>query len=444
MAPFDMILRGGRVVGADQTAPADVAVADGRIAAVLAPGEPADARLVVDVAGRLLLPGLVDAHVHLREPGMVHKEDFVTGTRAAAAGGATTLLVMPTDDPWTETPEHLAQKIALAAGRAHVDLGFQVALPRGGADLDPIARMGAVSFEIFTADVPPRFLHASLQDVIAALRRVAPTGVLACVSPGDQSILAACDADGGRDIAAFAASRPPIAEAHGVARAILAAIGAGTPVHIRQVNSALGLAVLRALRGSADVTVETTVQNVLFTRSDYPRLGAAIKASPPFRDSADVAALREALRDGTIDMVATDHAPHSPAEKDVPSERFADIPGGMAGVQTLLLLMLHLVDRGVLRLPDIVRLCAANPAARFGLGHRKGRIAAGLDADIVVVDPARSTTIRSADQHSKAGHTPFDGIVVPYRIDQVFLRGRAIGEGPAGGEVVGADRGSRP
>jgi dihydroorotase len=442
---FDMILRGGRVVDADAVQATDVAISGGRIAARLARGEPAEAAATLDLTGRLIFPGLVDAHVHLREPGLTHQEDFVSGSRAAAVGGVTTLLVMPTDRPWTETPAHLAEKIALARARTHVDLAFQVALALDEVDLAALQRLGAISFELFTADVPARFRHETLHDLIEGLRRTAATDVLACISPGDQSILTVAALAGGRDVAAFAASRPPAAEAQGLAKAVIASATIGKKVHIRQINSALGTETFGRLKGMADVTAETTVQNLIFVEEDYSRLGAAIKASPPFRRPADVASLREAVRDGTIDIVATDHAPHSPAEKAAENQRFADIPGGLPGLQTLLPVMLHLVDAGVLRLTDIARLCAANPASRFGLGHRKGRIAVGLDADIVVVDPEASTLIRDADQFSKARHTPFHGLVVPYGIERVFLRGTEIATSGsvtdrATGQVLGADR----
>ncbi|MDQ0512279.1 dihydroorotase [Ancylobacter amanitiformis] len=449
MTRVDLLLAGARVVHADRVAAADVAVAHGRIVALLPPGTPIAAGHVVDLAGRLLFPGLVDAHVHLREPGLTHKEDIASGTRAAAAGGVTTLLVMPTDEPWTQAPEHLEQKTALARARAHVDLGFQTTLAREGTDPSELAGSGAVSIELFTADVPALFLHDTLASLIAALARIGPAGVVAGISPGDQSVLDAAERLGGASIEAFGASRPPAAEAMGVARAITAAAATGARVHIRQVNSALGLATLRAMKPLADVSAETTVQNLLFTAQDYVRLGAAIKASPPFRQPADVEALRAAVRDGTIDMVATDHAPHSPAEKAAHYPRFGDIPGGMPGVQTLLPMMLHLAATGVLALPDIARLCAANPAARFGLGTRKGQIAEGFDADMVAVDPARASTIRSGDQLSKAAATPFDGVRVPYHVESVWLAGRRIAQdgvplGPALGRVVTPRRDGRP
>ena len=198
---------------------------------------------------------------------------------------------------------------------------------------------------------------------------------------------------------AFLASRPPLAEAGGIARAVLAAAETGARVHVRQINSALGVATWRRLRDMADVSVETTPQNLFFTAADYETMGAGLKASPPLRQAEDVAALREALSARLIDMVATDHAPHSPAEKAAAYAAFADIPGGMPGLQTLLQTMLKLVDEGVIGLSDIARMCAANPAARFGLKGSKGRIAPGFDADILVLDMRRESVI----SHGRAG-----------------------------------------
>lgn len=424
---IDMLITGATVVDAGGLSDASVAIGDGRVLALLPPGAAPEARQVIDATGRMLLPGLVDAHAHLREPGLTHKEDFASGTHAAALGGVTTVLDMPTDEPWTATPDQLRHKIALARGRIHVDVGFQVVLRRSLEDLAALAALGPVSFELFTADVPGPFLFATPDAVAEALRRLAGLGITVGVSPGDQSILAA---SAGRDtsgtIAAFLASRPPLAEANGVARAVLAAAATGARIHVRQVNSALGLDTWTRLRGLADASVETTPQNLSFTADDYGIHGAGLKASPPLRGPADVAALRAALRAGLIDIVGTDHAPHAPEEKARESSAFADIPGGLPGLQTLLACMLRLVGEGVIGLADIARMCADSPSRRFGLGGRKGRIAPGHDADILVLDMAGTSTIRNEDQVSKAGATPFHGWTVPGRLDRVILRGQVI------------------
>lgn len=424
---FDTMILGGTVVNADGQRPADVGIRDGRVAALLAPGETAMARDFIDAGGRLLLPGLVDAHAHLREPGLTHKEDFESGTHAAALGGVTTILDMPTDDPWTATAEQLSDKMERAAGRLNVDVGFQAVVSNNCDDLDDLLALSPVSLELFTADVPAEYRFDSLDAVTRMLRRLAETGIVIGVSPGDQSILdESALHESRRNIAAFLASRPPLAEAGGIARAVLAAAETGARVHVRQINSKLGVDIWRRLHAIADVSVETTPQNLFFTSEDYETSGARLKGSPPFRGHDDVAALRHAVTEGLITIMATDHAPHSPAEKSATYGSFADIPGGMPGLQTLLPVMLSLVAENVVGIADLVRICAHNPAQRFGLGRSKGAIAVGMDADILIVDMSESAAITDAEQVSRAAYTPFDGKLTAGRLTDVLLRGERI------------------
>ncbi|MDX8495114.1 dihydroorotase family protein [Mesorhizobium sp. VK22B] len=439
---FETLIHGATVVNAEGPSRWDVGIANGKVSAVIAAGKAAEARTVIDAAGCLLLPGLVDAHAHLREPGLTHKEDFASGTHAAALGGVTTVLDMPTDEPWTATPEQFADKMKMAQGRIHVDVGLQAVVSRDLSRIAGLLDLSPVSFELFTADVPDAFLFASLDAVAEVLKAFGEAGTLIGISPGDQSILSgSTERDRSGSIAAFLDSRSPVAEAGGIARALVAAASTGTKIHIRQINSELGVETWRRLRGIADASVETTPQSLFFTADDYQTQGANLKASPPLRSSRDVEALRAALSGGLIDIVATDHAPHSPVEKTAPHAAFADIPGGMPGLQTLLATMLKLVDDGLIALPDLVRMCARNPAERFGLGRRKGRIAAGYDADLLILDSRQSSSISNAEQVSRAAYTPFDGWTVGARLTNVFLRGREIVRagkliGPTFGNIV--------
>ncbi|TPL00626.1 MULTISPECIES: dihydroorotase family protein [unclassified Mesorhizobium] len=424
---FETLIRGGTVVNADGLGRGDIGIAAGKVAALIAPGEAAEASTLIDASGCFLLPGLVDAHAHLRDPGLTHKEDFSSGTHAAALGGVTTVLDMPTDEPWTATPEQLADKMAIAKGRIHVDVGLQAVVSRDLSLVPRLLRLAPVSFELFTADVPDAFLFALLDTVAEALKAFTGADALIGISPGDQSILAGSAArDRSGSIAAFLDSRPPLAEANGIARALVTAASTEARIHVRQINSELGVETWSRLRGIADASVETTPQNLFFTAQDYETQGAGLKASPPLRSPHDVDALRAALSAGLIDIVATDHAPHATTEKAAPYAAFADIPGGMPGLQTLLPTMLKLVDEGLIALPDLVRMCARTPAERFGLGRSKGQVAAGYDADLLILDPRQSSTIANADQVSRAGYTPFDGWTVKARLINVLLRGREI------------------
>jgi dihydroorotase len=424
---FDTVITGGMVVNANDQGFADVAIRDGRVVALLAPGDTAMAQHFIDARGKQVLPGLVDAHVHLREPGLTQKEDFESGTRAAALGGVTTILDMPTDDPWTATAQQLSEKMASAVGRLNVDVGFQAVVSKRYDSLGDLLALAPVSLELFTADVPSDFCFDTLDAVAEILHQLAGVGPVIGISPGEQSILVGSAwRNRGGDISAFLASRPPLAEAGGIARAVLAAAEANARVHVRQINSKLGVETWRQLRSMADVTIETTPQNLFFTSDDYKAAGANLKGSPPFRGHDDLGALRQAVSEGLITIMATDHAPHSQAEKLVAYESFSDIPGGMPGLQTLLSLMLELVAEKLIVLPDLVRMCSYNPAQRFGLGRSKGSIAVGCDADILVVDLNQSTVLSNAEQASRAAYTPFHGRRVSGKLTDVFLRGERI------------------
>lgn len=426
---FDLLVRGGQVVTPAGIEKRSLGIAQGRIAAILSLGEEASAREIIEFPGHLILPGLVDAHVHFREPGLVHKEGFATGSSAAAAGGVTTVMVMPTDNPMTTTADLFIEKKELAAGRCHVDYAFQAGLGPDVSHVRALADLGAVSFEIFMADLAPPMLIERTADLLSALEAVRDVGGVAGITPGDDSIVqalsAAAQAKGGTDRLSFARTRPPIAEAVGLARACLAVAESGVEAHIRQVSCAASVAVLRAM-ASDNLTSEVTPHNLWLDEQELVRQGPVAKVVPPLRQPADIEAVRAALRDGTIQMVATDHAPHLPDEKKAGMNDIWKAPGGFPGLQTLLPLMLRLVANGNLTYQDMVRVCCEEPARRFGLYPQKGSLQIGADADMVVVDTRRPFVIRNADQHSKAALTPFDGWDIPATPVLVYLRGVVI------------------
>jgi dihydroorotase len=428
-AMIDLLVRRGRVVGEDGVREQSIAVVDGRIAALLASGEEPAAREVIEATGKLVLPGLVDSHVHFREPGMTHKEDFQSGSLAAAAGGVTTVMVMPTDNPFTLTPDDFAAKIALAQGRCHIDFALQAGLGPDRRHMRALAEFGAISFELFMSDLPPELLTHKVSDLVLALEAVRDVGGIAGVTPGDDGLYrrAAEIARGehGASPKAFARSRPPEAEALGVAQACTAALLTGARVHLRQISCAASLRVLEALRGDG-ITAEVTPHNLTLSEADFIRLGAVAKVAPPLRAQTDVDALRTALTGGALDVVATDHAPHHPDEKAAGATDIWKAPGGFPGVQTFLPLMLRLVEQGVIDYARLVRTCCANPARLFGLYPRKGALQVNSDADFVIVDPGRPFIIRDEDQFSKARNVPFADLSVNAAPVLACLRGTVI------------------
>jgi dihydroorotase len=428
----DVVIDGGTLVGPDGLKPRSIGIVGGKVAAIAAPGEGLQARERIDAAGCLILPGLVDAHVHLRDPGLTHKEDFGSGTRAAAAGGVTTVMVMPTDKPMTTTPQLFAEKRAIGERSAHVDFALQAGLGPDTTHVRELRDLGAVSFEVFMADLAPPMLVTTNQELLACLRAVAAVDRVAGVTPGDDAIVAACSVAGatGREESrrAFLASRPAVAEAIGIARACVAAEAARARIHIRQVSAAASVSVLRALK-SAAISAEVTPHNLLLEDGEILRRGPIAKVVPPLRSREDLASVRAALREGVIDLVATDHAPHLPEEKALGEEDLAKAPGGFPGVQTLLPLMLRLVEQGVIDYPRLAAACCEAPARRFGLFPTKGALRPGSDADLVVIDPRKPFVIRNEDQQSRARLTPFAGWQAPASPVLTMLRGRVVARG---------------
>jgi dihydroorotase len=441
---LDLFIADALIAGPAGLVPGGIGVQGGRIVAQTAAGFAPAAREVLDAAGLVALPGLVDAHVHFREPGLTHKEDFASGTAAAIAGGVTTALVMPTDDPLTLTVEDFAAKRALAEGRLHADIGLQ-ALAVAPDHVAALAAAGAISIEVFTGDVPAALLVPDTATLAAILGVCAAAGIVAGITPADDSVIAAALSACGPATAAgatresFFRSRPPLSEAAATARAIAAAAATGAAVHLRQISCRASLAFVAEARARGlDLTAETTPHYLLLDAAEIERQGPVAKVLPPLRDAADCDALWKALG-GVLDMVVTDHAPHTEAEKARGDADIWAAPGGFPGVQTLLPLMLDAVAAGRIGWPDLVALCCAAPARRFGLYPRKGSLAPGADADIVLVDPARRAPIRAADQLSRARRTPFEGRVVTGWPVLALLRGEVA---MRDGRPVGPPRGT--
>lgn len=450
MGRFDLIIAGGEVATSEGLRRLDLAVSGGRVAGWLSPGTPADAARRIEAGGCVVMPGVVDAHVHFRDPGLTWKEDFASGSAAAVAGGVTTVMVMPTDDPLTVTPEDFAAKQAAARGRLHADVALQ-ALATGPEHVGALAAAGAASVEVFLGDVPPPLLLADMGRFCAILDRARDAGVVVGVTPADDSVIAAALArlrpDGGpTDRLTFFRTRPPASEAIGMAKALAAAAATRAAIHVRQVSCAQSLAFLRdaRLRG-LDVTAETTPHYLLLSEETVEQLGPVAKVLPPLRPRPDLDAMWGGLADGAIDMVATDHAPHTEAEKARGDGDIWAAPGGFPGVQTLLPLMLDAIARGQLDWAGLVRACCEAPASRFGFGGRKGTLRPGADADIVLVDPHRRRQLRDEDQLSRARRTPFAGRQVQGWPLATLLRGELVAEegrpvGPPRGEVLAPRR----
>jgi dihydroorotase len=449
----ELVIAGGTVGTADGPRQVDVHVSDGVITALEehSTRHPAGAR-VVDAGGKYVLPGAIDVHVHGRDPGFPEKEDFGTLTLAAAAGGVTTVIDMPNTIPGVDSGGVLESKAALARSKARVDFGLW-GLVRSSStsdQLEELARSGAMGFKAYLGyafslsrrqvmyapdsddpdlEAPPDYgTLLRLAPVVAAL------GLPLVIHAEDPGILAAFR----RPLESYAdvlASRPPEAEAVAIAAAAAITDSFGARLHIAHLSSALGLtAAEAAMRDGSRLSLETCPQYVWRSDADFARLGTWMKMYPPVRTAADRQALIDGVDRGVIGIVATDHAPHTDAEKARPLEEAA---AGSPGVQTLYLSCLELAKA----LGDVwkaLKWVAETPAALIGMQESKGRISPGLDADLVVVDPRRGTVFRPAMMRSKQKHSAMEGLESSFSIVEVYVRGRlVVRRGRTVGDPVG-------
>jgi dihydroorotase (multifunctional complex type) len=439
----DLAILNGTVVSAGVKLARDVAIADGKVAEVAVPGTLGVSREVIDATGRLVLPGAIDVHFHCRAPSHPERGDFASETRAAVSGGVTTVFEMPISIPACSTPEVLRARRALGEGQCYAHF----ALYAGGAchtaaAASALAAEGAIGFKIFTTKPPAHRLaefeglSAVTEDAIyAALTAIAPTG-LTCVFHAENQPLIDFFARSSRD---GVPSRPPAVEATEIAIVSALAREVGTPVHIAHLTSAAGLNAVRAAqRVGTPLTAETCPQYLLFTDSAVDRWRAFVKIAPPLREEADVLALWESLGDGTVAVLASDHSPFRPEEKE--GVAFSDAPSGMPSVETMYPVLLDAALRGRLALERAVDLVTASPARIFGLGGRKGIVVTGADADLVIFDPAAHTNVRIDHLFTKAARcaVAYDGMALRGTIEQTLVGGQVA---YAHGRIIGGPRG---
>jgi dihydroorotase len=430
MKPYDLIIAGGRVVSADSVIAADIAVTDGTIAAVGQGLAAQGAREIIPAAGRYVLPGAIDSHVHFREPGYTHKEDWGTGTAAAAVGGVTTVFEMPNTDPPTGTVEALRIKQAAAARQAHVDYGIYGLLDEHNIGrLEELIEEGVAGFKCFMGNTFGNLPTPSDGAMLEGFEILAAHGLRCVVHAENPSIMARRQArmeEAGRtDAHAHLAARPEVCEVEAIGRAIVFAEWTGARLHIAHHSSKDALYLVRAAKArGVDVTVETCPQYLLFDTQDVERLGGILRVNPPIRAAGHGERLWEALLDGTIDMIATDHAPHAPEEKMRGNIWSCDC--GFPGVETQMPIMLTEVNRGRMTISDYVRWSAVNPAKAWGLYPRKGTLQVGSDADIVVVDMDRNEIIDQAALHSRSKISPWHGRAITGRPLHTIVRGEIV------------------
>ncbi len=428
-----MVARGGVLVSDD-----------GRIEAVLKAGDAPRADIVIDARERMLFPGFVDAHVHMRDPGLTHKEDFGTGTHAAACGGVTTIMCMPNVNPPIENPAAVAAARAAGTGRAYVDFAIQGSITPANIDLLPeIWRCGITSFEIGLSDGAEGIRVSRMDDpavLFRALEVVASIDGVVGIYTGCQPLTSAAierlRAAGRIDLLAHAEARPPITEALGLAMMLELARATAARVVCRQVCTRRGYEIVRRAKTELPpgrIGVEATPHNLCLTIDKLDQVGRYGQIVPPLRSEDDRRATVEALVDGTVDFVGSDHAPHAVEEKNRPSAW--ESRNGSPGLDTIVPAVLDLAAQGIISFSRVAQALAERPAILFGLGDRKGVIAPGADGDLVLVDPDAERTVTPSVIHSKMKHSVFQDERLRGWPVLTILRGHVIAEA---GALVGS------
>jgi dihydroorotase len=424
---FDLLFKGATVVNQDGASEADIGVRDGRIAAIGSIKKKQSGE-TVDVSGLHILPGVIDTQVHFREPGFEHKEDLESGSRSAVLGGVTAVFEMPNTRPATTSAEALADKVSRATGRMFCDFAFFV-----GATHDNVDRLaelellpGAAGVKVFMGSSTGDLLvddEKMLARVLATIRRRA-----AFHAEDEARLKARLSHRREGDPSSHSEWRDPQAALMATTRLLRMASAAGKRVHVLHVSTAEEMELLARHKDIA--SVEVTPQHLTLAATEaYKALGTLAQMNPPLRDRAHQERLWWGLREGVVDVLGSDHAPHTLEEK---AKSYPATPSGMPGVQTLVPVMLDHVNEGRLSLARFVDLTSAGPQRLFGIAG-KGRIAVGYDADLTIVDLKAKRVIDNAWIGSKCGWTPFAGRKVRgFPVGTVVRGHRAMWEGELG------------
>jgi dihydroorotase len=429
---FDVVLHGGALVNQDGVAERDIGVIDGKIAEI---GQLSnfDAAEKINCRGLHILPGVIDTQVHFREPGMPHKEDLESGSRSAVLGGVTAVFEMPNTDPLTSTPEALADKVRRGRDRMHCDFAFWVGGTHENArSLAELERLpGAAGVKVFMGSSTGSLLiadDAGIAEVLSHTRRR-----VAFHSEDEERLIERKHLRRDGDPSSHPIWRDVETAVKSTRRLIKIAQDKGALIHVLHVTTEEEIELLAQCKDIA--SVEVTPHHLTMDETDYQRIGALAQMNPPVRSARHREALRRGVTQGIVDVIGSDHAPHTLEEKARP---YPHSPSGMTGVQTIVPLLLDHMNAGRVSLARLVDLTSAGPARLFGIAQ-KGRVAVGYDADLTIVDLKRRETIRNSWIGSRVGWTPYDGKTVNGWPIGTVVRGRKVmWEGELVTQSVGA------
>lgn len=436
----DLILNNAKAYIDNEIVDCSLAINQGKIFKIAKEANMPKAETKIDLKNLLVLPGLIDVHVHLRDEGKAYKEDFYSGTTAAATGGITTVLDMPNNRPVTMSVEDIRRRMKIAERKILVNVGFYSEFPKSMKETEEIIREGAVAFKLFMAEQIGGLNIDDDHALLEAFKIVRRLDVPVAVHAEDKTTLKKVEnklkRNNYNDVEAFLRAHSENVEVAAVKRLLKIAIQTSVHMHFCHISTQNGLkTVIDGKKSGNKITCETTPHHLFLSVDDLRRIGTLALTTPPMRENHHITALWDGIKNGWIDILASDHAPHTLGEKK--AESVWDVKVGVPGLETTLPLLLTEVKHGRLSITDIVRLMSKNPAEVFGLKGR-GCLKEGNNADLVVVDLDRKYRIDATKFYSKAKYSPFNGWNVEGKPVKTFVGGRLVMDE---GEIV-AEAGS--
>ena len=432
----DTVIKNGKIVTPYQIFEAGIAIDNGKIVAIAKAPRLPKAEETIDAKGNFLLPGVIDAHSHIYDPDYTYREDFITGTTAAAAGGVTTIIDMPLRKP--VLTKLIKEKIRVGEKKSLIDFSFHsgMIVKENMEEIPAVVKLGVRSFKVFTC-APFKVEDETLIQVMKTVAKY--NGVLVVHAENDDIVSQRTNKlkeQGRKEPMAHIESRPAVAEHKAVNKVITFAKQVGVHIHIAHMTTRRGVELLERAKASGQkVTAETCPHYLIFTKNGMQKLGPYLKMTPPLRSEDDVLSLWHGLKLGIVDIVATDHAPGTRKEKEAGWRDIWEAPGGIPGVETLLPLMISEgVNKGLISFQDLCRMLCERPGKIFDLYPRKGVLQLGSDADIVIIDLKKETVISADMLHYKVGWTPYEEMSLKGYPILTMVRGEVIA---SHGEIVG-------
>lgn len=443
---WDHIIKNGEIVLPSTRMKANIYIKNGKIAAITNENIEGEADEVTDATGLQVLPGLIDTHIHSRDQGATYKEDFDHSTRAAAAGGITTVFEMPNTNPPVNNKENFNKQVKNLQEKAHVNFALW-GICLGNLNIDDLADLndiGVIGYKYFwgyaidkntyqliynyTEGMEDVIAPAREDEVYAMMKEVAKTDKLFAIHAENSDLInyltKEIKASGQNDYQSVLKSRPNLAEALTIQAGVSIAKETGAKLHILHISTEEGVQILRDAQAEGyPITGETCPHFLCLTDEDYDEIGSVMKVYPLVKGQKDQDALWEGIADDTLSLVCSDHAPHTEEEK------YGDlwsVPAGMCGVETLAPLMLNAVSEGKITLEKLVSLLSENPAKQFGIFPQKGTLQVGSDADITIVDMNKEVTIKKENLHSKSKVTAYDGFNIKGSPVKTIVNGMTV------------------